>query len=1072
MERRCFVLFLLTCLLGCDADPAKRPGAGSLSDTVVVLEGGGDLERLAAEELRRYVHLLTGTLPPLACEIPPGQAAIVVRTGPGPGLPADGPDSSQCFALRVVRADPPVQELRGASGVATLWAAYTLIESWGVGFYLGGDALPPVDPRRPFRTAERQERPAFAVRGSLPWYNFLDGPSAWNLQDYLTFFEQLSKQKANFVGLHAYDYEPFCADAETLGEPALTTTSPHRYWSPAALATTGHLFGTALPFNRPDWGCETGIQKASGPLWGLAVHAQQQMLARALSFARSRGIRTCLGFEVSGNPDDPEVRRRLERRLRHILATYPLDCLALWQMENVGTGEKVKQSIVVDDDIREAFSYLPKPESLAEAARITKFVRLTRELLHRMAPQVRLVMSGWGGDQWMHFTSLYPGLDKVLPKDVVFSALDNIDATLEPNISKAYAECSGDRERWPILWFESDGGHTRTDQTGPQPNVVPYEALIRDAAAKRCQGLLGIHWRVRNVEEAAGYAFRSAWEPGLTPEAYYRRWVTVQYGPDHVEELIRMHLRLEELGPQYTGAAGPMECWTSFAWFVEPPKETSGWTPGRAGKLPDPSRFPELEGMSRRLGELEREALAAGRTASARALADRRRMIVWMLARARTGMAIWGDEAPLEATLRHAERLKKEGFEVEARQIAEEIVTKLPGLGFREGLQALADTCRTRGETGMLHLANARYGRYYAFFLSRLESVLGRPLRRLRGTGDWLTAPRLFAYPVPGVIPQDDPVTFDVVVLAEEVWEVRAEISGALLPLLKQGGGCWRAVWTPTAVGSRTWRIVATLTDGREIPWPPTTEPPGILTVIPAAGRPKPVLAEVPDDFSAPFAYPTNLEVLPSASLQILGPPGRFVVDSVPEGLEVSPREGRFPAALRVTAKAEGGRPFTFSIRLPDTGQTLAIRGFALRQDWELRFHAWKRPEKAAPPENWAALIKAPPLDVVHVPALDRVWGTAPPTPLVPGDGFVTEASAEIDLAEGEYEISTVSDEGIRVRVDGKELLSRWEPHLPQTDTARVSLKAGRHRIEVDHYEFDYHAQLQLTLRPLPAKAP
>jgi hypothetical protein len=145
-------------------------------------------------------------------------------------------------------------------------------------------------------------------------------------------------------------------------------------------------------------------------------------------------------------------------------------------------------------------------------------------LLHEIAPRVRLIVSGWGGDHWMRFTDFYAGLDRTVPDDIVFAALDNIDPTFEPNVSAVYGTLQSQRERWPIPWFESDGGGTRRDQWGPQPNVHAFAPLLDDAQQKGCQGILGIHWRTRAVEEVAGYTFRRAWEPDLTPAAYFARF--------------------------------------------------------------------------------------------------------------------------------------------------------------------------------------------------------------------------------------------------------------------------------------------------------------------------------------------------------------------------------------------------------------------------------------------------------------------------------------------------------------------------------------------------------------------
>jgi hypothetical protein len=92
--------------------------------------------------------------------------------------------------------------------VATQWADYALFEHLGCGIYLGGDALPARQSDLEIADVHLRRTPVFAVRGTLPWYNFLDGPTTWNLGDHRRIYDQLAKQGAIFVGYHSYDWEP------------------------------------------------------------------------------------------------------------------------------------------------------------------------------------------------------------------------------------------------------------------------------------------------------------------------------------------------------------------------------------------------------------------------------------------------------------------------------------------------------------------------------------------------------------------------------------------------------------------------------------------------------------------------------------------------------------------------------------------------------------------------------------------------------------------------------------------------------------------------------------------------
>ncbi len=727
-----------------EKEPSARADEYPLAGVSIVVPADAEgMVRLAADELRQFAYRRTGVLPPLVNLPPAAGPAIVLRTGSSERVPTDGPDARQNHALYVEDGSPACQVVHGASPAATLWAAYSLIESWGFGFYLGETTEPVRAAEFPAARVNRTFVPALAVRGNLPWFNFLNSATTWNPQDYRFFFQQMARQKANFIGFHAYDHEPFGGyditfRGATKGGPLMTTISPHRWWSPPAMSTKDFLFGTDQLFDRGEWGCEVGIEDAWTWAPGRAVRLQQQMMADALGFAKQYGLTTCLGWEVTGNPDDPAVRDDLRRRLEHTLATYPLDCFWIWQSEFGGVGGK-ETGTTVDEDIRAAFAYLGPDHNLSEAARITKFIRLTHEMLGEYAPQVRLIVSGWGGDQWMKFTSLYPGLDQVVPEDVIFAALDNIDPAIAPAVSEAYGQLQPGRQRWPIPWFESDGGFTRSDQTGPQPNVCVFEPLLKDIVRKGCQGALGIHWRTRNVQDVAGYLYRFGWDAELTPQQYFLQYAADHYGPADAEEMAKVHLRLEELGPQYVGAAGCVECITPFSWFYDPDvgKRTYpdaphlGHRPYSAGHLPDESRFEELETLASRLMERVKPAVDAGNYTAAVAYHDLASTIRWMVCRAKVGLAIWNDSAPLARKLRQAERLFAEGKMSEARSLAREIndgsknQTGLRQLDFRAGLQSLASTCRTRGELGMLATANARYGRFYASFVDRLSRVLG-----------------------------------------------------------------------------------------------------------------------------------------------------------------------------------------------------------------------------------------------------------------------------------------------------------------------------------------------------------
>ena len=223
-----------------------------------------------------------------------------------------------------------------------------------------------------------------------------------------------------------------------------------------------------------------------------------------------------------------------------------------------------------------------------------------------------------------------------------------------------------------------------------------------------------------------------------------------------------------------------------------------------------------------------------------------------------------------------------------------------------------------------------------------------------------------------------------------------------------------------------------------------------------------------PYDFSRPLITPNFISVGSEATVRLLGRGGRFEIQKVPEGIEVTPRGGTLPATLKVTASGSGRR-FAIGVYFPDTGQTHVVPGFALLTEWNVRWHRWESTGAGKPPADWEAVKASDPLDSAKLSSLDFRW-PGKPSEKVPADHFATIASTEVDLEAGAYEIRTVSDDGIRVRVDGKVVIEDWTWHPPKAHSANVVLEAGKHSIEVEHFEIDGYAQLGLVLRPSLAR--
>lgn len=711
------------------------------ASVIAVDPSAEEMEKLAAQELQRYLYRLFGHLLPVQPHSQfPHQPTFIVSTTGGAlakrlqtegQLTADeatlGPEG---FVLKTTERDgQPLAAIVGTKPVGALYGVYTFLEKLGMGFYLGGDTFPahalpslPPDPesRIPNQKSPLQlpadldetHKPVFAIRGSLPWYNFLNSPTTWDLEDYRYFYEQMSKMKMNFVGFHTYDSEPFVTYVENgqhqYGAP-LVTSANYGWGTVRGMKTAEFGFGTGDFFDQEEFGSRATTE-AKDP--NDAIVRAQAVLRAGFQFAHTRGIKVCVGFELTGDPLDPEMQRRLALRLKALVATYPMvDYVWMWQSEGRGGGGEIPPlDSPLDVLVRKQrghFEYLGSEARIAEAVRMSVYLQLAYRILKRLAPEKRMIVSGWGGDRWMRFSDFYLGLDKTLPKDVIFAALDNIDPTSVPNVSQVYGQLSPERERWPIPWWESDGGGTRRDQWGPQCNVRPFVDLCRDVQHKGCQGMLAIHWRTRGVEEVAAYQAQFAWNPHLTYEQFYDTFARACFGPEHGLEMSAILQQLESLGPRWTGSLGQVEC-GGFGWFSDP-------------RRPQPENLQALAEIRGRVQAFRDADAAAGRGASLGRYEALLSTIDWLTNYDQAAVIFNDQVLPL---LSQAEAAKQSGDAATAREKAQQALELLRQAPFREAMSHWPAQLLTQSDWGVLATVNVKAYAAYEQLVARLRALL------------------------------------------------------------------------------------------------------------------------------------------------------------------------------------------------------------------------------------------------------------------------------------------------------------------------------------------------------------
>ena len=541
---------------------------------IVLPDGAGETAQVAALELARYLYLLTGLPSPVVDHLPQQRAAVVLDPDVARTLGVDpGPDKlgGQGFAIHTgTHAQVRYAAVVAATPRGLLHGAYALLEELGVGFYLGGHTLPDGTTRADLPLGiGKTQRPVFAVRGNLLHDNLLIGTTTWGLPDYQFHFDQLARLRCNtLLTLWYCDHAPEIWDetgGRFLNDRPIMSTLTRPWRARASLRTSQFSFGTGDCFDEEVFS-NPAVETIDDPI------AQRQQIARvfaeATRYARRLGIDVASGFSppvgdvnAPADPTDPEVVERFKERLRRYLARNPdLAYFVLLNHESGGcsgtappTGPGAAHDLLVRQ--RDRFAYLGNPRRVWEAIRYGRFAETAHEVLHEVAPQVRLVLSGWGGDRWMHFADYCLAYDKRLPRDVIFACSDNIDASFAPTVSAAWGELPPSRQRWAVPWVENDG----SDCWSPQPHVETLGRLAPDALRKGCQGLLTMQWRTRDMEEETGFAARFAWDPSLTPKAFCDRMARDAFGPDHVQPMAENLLTLQRLGCRWTGVHGTPE---------------------------------------------------------------------------------------------------------------------------------------------------------------------------------------------------------------------------------------------------------------------------------------------------------------------------------------------------------------------------------------------------------------------------------------------------------------------------------------------------------------------------------
>jgi parallel beta-helix repeat protein len=257
---------------------------------------------------------------------------------------------------------------------------------------------------------------------------------------------------------------------------------------------------------------------------------------------------------------------------------------------------------------------------------------------------------------------------------------------------------------------------------------------------------------------------------------------------------------------------------------------------------------------------------------------------------------------------------------------------------------------------------------------------------------------------------------------------------------------------------------------------------------LPGLGRNAIIVDEWgPYSWNYPRLWPVDSARGSSVKLRVLGPAGAWRVVSMGGVASVSKDSGAVvirPALLTaflddtITITPDRGYEFNWEITLDYIGEaTESPRGekraagepyrftFARYEpvmQWGVNFFAW--PDSADPrtsPDAFSAVLRVPPLLWRTEPRLDYMW-YSPPFRGLPQTKWAAVATSTVVVPPGEHTLRTISDDGIRVYVDGVRVINNWTKH--ESEVNNVPIMPGRHSVRVEYFQVDGWSELKVEV--------
>lgn len=232
-----------------------------------------------------------------------------------------------------------------------------------------------------------------------------------------------------------------------------------------------------------------------------------------------------------------------------------------------------------------------------------------------------------------------------------------------------------------------------------------------------------------------------------------------------------------------------------------------------------------------------------------------------------------------------------------------------------------------------------------------------------------------------------------------------------------------------------------------------------------------------PFDYRSPKLWPLDSVRTVPLRLRVLGPAGRWNVAGLTGVAGLSKRTGAIGDTLIVTPHPDSLGDWRVDLEYVGAagrsprGETIAAGTrypFSYgrsepRQDWNVRFFTWTdTTTNDAVGAAATRAIASTPILTRRERRLDYFWFRPTITPLPQGK-WALDATATVNLPGGNsdaYTLRTISDDGIRVWVDGRLVIDRWTHHESTVDHAPIT--GGRHDVRVQYFQSDGWSEIRV----------